>query len=302
MSLPHILLVDDSDAVLAFETKVLEGRYTLSSASNGVEALEKVRRLKPDAMLLDLSLPDLGGREVLSALRGDPAFLHLPVLIVTSESHREVELLAAGASGFLAKPLHNDQLLSAVDRVLTAAAERVRQTGLTAVFLGVGDLEIGVPLLSVDRVIMQPATSPLAGGPSFLSQMFVFEGEPLGILDLAARLGVAHRLPFVDRKLIVLDRLHVPFAIQVDSVEDPEEFEARAVRLPGPLGFEGQGALGELVAAVVLTERGLRPVIDPRALVSRRALRELPGIVRQLAQQTFGDLDRLALESPESTP
>jgi CheY-like chemotaxis protein/chemotaxis signal transduction protein len=302
VSLPHLLLVDDSEAVLSFETKVLEGRYALSVAHNGLEALAKVQEIRPDAMLLDLSMPDLGGREVLQALRADKAFVHLPVLIVTSESHREQELLAAGANGFLPKPLRNEALLSAVDRLLTEAAERARQSGLSVVFLGIGELEIGIPLLSVERVLMQPATTPLAGGPSFLSQMFVFEGEPLGILDLGVRLGIPHRSALVERKLVILDRVLVPFAIQVDTVEDPEDFEAAAVRLPGPLGFQGQGGLGELVAAVVQTDRGLRPVIDPRALVSRRALRELPRVVRELAGKSFGELEaRPALGSKESS-
>ncbi len=291
MSLPHLLLVDDSDAVLAFETKVLEGRYALSTARNGIEALEKIPQLRPQAVLLDLSMPDLGGKEVLVALRGDPAFHHLPVLIVTSEAHREAELMAAGATAFLPKPLRQDALLSAVDRLLEEAAERARQAGLTAVFLRIGDLEVGVPLLSVERVVLQPATAPLAGGPTFLSQMFVFEGEPLGVLDLAARLGVQHQSPLLDRKLVIFNRGLVPFAIQVDGIEDPEDFDAKAVRLPGALGFEGQGALGSLVTAVVNTERGLRPILDPRALVSPRALRELPALVRELAQKSFGDLD-----------
>jgi chemotaxis signal transduction protein len=225
------------------------------------------------------------------------------VLIVTSEAHREAELKAAGASDFLAKPLRAESLLSAVDGVLAAAAERLRKSGLNAVFLRIGDLEIGVQLLSVERVLMQPATAPLAGGPSYLSQMFVFEGEPLGVLDLGARLGVTHAVPLVERKLVIFDRTQVPFAVQVDGVEDPEEIEPQAVRLPGPMGLDGQGGLGELVAAVIQTERGLRPVIDPRALVSRRALRELPELVRSLAHKSFGALDAApALERHEPLP
>jgi len=134
-------------------------------------------------------------------------------------------------------------------------------------------------------VLLQPATSRLPGGPAYLRQMFVYEGEPLGLLDLAARLGLEHAVPFVDRKLVIFDRSVVPFALQVDQIEDPEDLEPADIRLPNQLGLENQGALGELLAAVVRTEKGTRAVIDPRALLSRQALRELPALVHAIGMR-----------------
>jgi len=295
LSLPHLLLVDDSEAVLAFETAVLSGHYELTRATNGLEALEKMRRERPQAVLLDLSMPNLGGAEVLLRMRADANLAGIPVLVVTSELAREDELRRAGAQGFLGKPLRAEGLLAEVGRILDAATDRARQGSLSVLFLSVGGLELGVPLLAVERVLLQPATSYLPGGPAYLRQMFIYQGEPLGLLDLAARLGLEHGVPFVDRKLVIFDRTVVPFALQVDQIEDPEDLEPADVRLPSQLGLENQGALGELLAAVVRTAKGTRAVIDPRALVSRRALRELPALVRSIALRPLPEASQKAL-------
>jgi len=66
-----------------------------------------------------------------------------------------------------------------------------------------------------------------------------------------------------------------------------EDLEPADVRLPNQLGFQDQETLGELLAAVVRTDKGTRAVIDPRALLSRRALHELPELVRQLGQSAL---------------
>ncbi len=290
MSLPHLLLVDDSEAILAFETAVLGAHYELTTAVNGLEALEKMRRERPQAVLLDLSMPTLGGADVLASLRADRELAAIPVLVVSSELKREDEMRKAGAQGFLGKPLRADRLLAEVARVLEEAADQARRGSLSVLFLTAGGLELGVPLLAVQRVLLQPATSRLPGGPTYLRQMFVYEGEPLGLLDLAVRLGLEHSVPFVDRKVVIFDRAVVPFALQVDQIEDPEDLEPGDIRLPHQLGFEDQGALGELLAAVVRTDKGTRAVIDPRALLSRRALRELPELARKLRQAQLPDL------------
>src|SRR5690349_4170322 len=105
MSLPHLLLVDDSDAIIAFERAALSGHYILSSATNGREALEKASQLLPDAILLDLSMPVMGGDEVLRHLKASSALKSIPVIIISSEKIRAEQCLAAGAEAFLEKPL-----------------------------------------------------------------------------------------------------------------------------------------------------------------------------------------------------
>ena len=88
MSLWHLLLVDDSEAVLAFEKAALAGHYQVSTAVDGRDALLKVAQLKPAAVLLDLSMPGMDGDEVLARMRADPQLARIPVIIVSSEKQR----------------------------------------------------------------------------------------------------------------------------------------------------------------------------------------------------------------------
>jgi CheY-like chemotaxis protein len=114
VSLPSLLLVDDSDAILALERAILSGHYTIHTASNGREALEKVGRLHPEAVLLDLSMPEMDGDEVLQRMKADPSTSGIPVIIISSESSRAEACLALGAELFLAKPFRADELLDVV--------------------------------------------------------------------------------------------------------------------------------------------------------------------------------------------
>ncbi|MFH0901200.1 MAG: response regulator [Pseudomonadota bacterium] len=204
MSLPLLLLVDDSEAVLAFEQAALSGRYSFCTAHNGKEALQKLGKVRPAAILLDLSMPEMGGMEFLARVRQDPELGTVPVLVVTSEKARQEECLRAGASGFLQKPLRSGELLSTVEKVL--AVRVAKESYRTALFVKIGPLEIGLPLEQVRMVVHQPATLPLPGlSTSCASEYFDLYGQPVGIIDLARRLGVTHAASLVDRKLVVIE-------------------------------------------------------------------------------------------------
>ena len=138
MSLPSLLLVDDSDAILALERAILTGHYTLHTASNGREALEKVGRVAPAAVLLDLSMPEMDGDEVLQRLKADPATQDIPVIIISSEKARAEACLGLGAEAFLAKPFRAEDLLAKVGEALASARRRARTGALLVLRLAVG--------------------------------------------------------------------------------------------------------------------------------------------------------------------
>lgn len=116
VTLHDVLLVEDSfaDVVLmeeAFEAVVKHLR--LSQVGDGAQALAFLRRegryaaaARPKLMLLDLNMPRLNGFEVLSALRADPVWRSLPVLVLsTSQDEGDVErAYALGANAYLSKP------------------------------------------------------------------------------------------------------------------------------------------------------------------------------------------------------
>jgi CheY-like chemotaxis protein/chemotaxis signal transduction protein len=280
VSLPHLLLVDDSEAVLAFQKAALSGHYAVSTATNGREALAKVPQIDPAAILLDLSMPEMDGDEVLAHLQDDPALRRIPVIIISSEKLRAEACLKNGAKAFLPKPIRAQELLPLVERVLEDARAAARAGNVAALFVSVGKIEVGFPLDSVRNVLHQTATKPLPLGPSYLTQMIELHGEPVAVLDLARRLGVEHAQPLLERKLVVVERDGARIAVCVDEVRDPEELAAGDVTPNDRLGGSQHGALREALLGVAKTPRGALPLIDPRALVSRELLRKLASGLR----------------------
>lgn len=109
----RVLVVDDSQLSAQTMGWMLESiGHAPTLAYSGSEALAKARELKPDAILLDIGLPDMDGYEVCRTLRGDPA-LHRATLIAqtgwTQAQHRkEAEL--AGFHHYLVKPVKLEEL------------------------------------------------------------------------------------------------------------------------------------------------------------------------------------------------
>ncbi len=280
MSLPHLLLVDDSESVLAFEKAALAGHYVVSTAVNGRDALIKVSQLRPAAVLLDLSMPEMDGDEVLAQMQKDAQLALIPVIIVSSEKQRAEACLRGGARAFLAKPIRAQDLLPVVGKVLEAARREERAGSLAVLFVDVAGVELGLPLDSVRSVMHQPATRQLPFGPAYLDEMLEVYGEPVLVLDLARRMGMEHRASIDERKLVVVDWGEQRLAISVDDVRDPEELPREQLLPREAIAGTQHGPLREALLAVVRTGRGAIPVIDPRALASRKLLGELSQALR----------------------
>lgn len=90
MEKKKVLIVDDDDAFLkAMKVRLETSGYEVIAASNGKEGLEKVEAKHPDAVLLDIMMPDINGLEVLRQIRSrDP---HLPVFMLTAYSSAEMK-------------------------------------------------------------------------------------------------------------------------------------------------------------------------------------------------------------------
>lgn len=119
-----VLVVDDSSYARRVHRKILEsGGHTVVEAASGLGALEAFGLERPDLVVLDLSMEDVGGIEVLRQLRemdGDAR-----VIVVSADVQRStaLELQQAKVSAVLAKPVRNEDLLLCVDSVVKAASE-----------------------------------------------------------------------------------------------------------------------------------------------------------------------------------
>lgn len=114
-----ILVVDDSSYARRIHRRILEsGGYAVIEATSGMEALERYFLERPELVLLDLSMEDIGGLEVLGKLREmDPG---ARVVIVSADVQRSTERLAeeGGALAFVGKPVVSEQLLARVGDLL----------------------------------------------------------------------------------------------------------------------------------------------------------------------------------------
>ncbi len=117
----RILIVEDKANSRELLRTVLEQQgYSVTEAQDGDEALSMVRQQAPDLVLMDLQIPARNGFDVLQEIRKDASLAHLPVVAVTANAmpgDRE-KVLAAGFTGYIAKPVAIAHLRSEVSRLL----------------------------------------------------------------------------------------------------------------------------------------------------------------------------------------
>jgi len=115
-TLPLVLLVEDNADNLLTLKALLSGSYRLAEAVDGVSGLDLARRLKPDLIFLDSTMPGQSGSETLAALRQDSSLCHIPVIVITARAMKgDRELfLAEGFDGYVSKPVDRAVLLKAI--------------------------------------------------------------------------------------------------------------------------------------------------------------------------------------------
>jgi len=119
-----ILVIDDEDDIRRISRLALErvGGMEVVDAASGVVGIEKAVADSPDAILLDVMMPERDGPETLSLLKSDPRTAHIPVIFLTAKAMApEVERLRAlGAKGVLTKPFDPMSLAASVRAILGA--------------------------------------------------------------------------------------------------------------------------------------------------------------------------------------
>jgi DNA-binding response OmpR family regulator len=118
-----LMIVDDDPQLMRVLSMFfdLEG-YHVIQARHGREALDLLQEYSPDLILLDLMMPEVGGEEVVRQIRANRKLSHLPVVIFTAAETRAEELMAAGATYFIAKPFSLDGLRDTVEEAIRSAS------------------------------------------------------------------------------------------------------------------------------------------------------------------------------------
>ena len=127
VSLAQVLVVDDSKVMRDMVTACLRPSpaLTVSHASSGLEAIEKLSLQPFDVMVLDLNMPDIGGIEVLEFVRSQDKLRTLPIIVVTTRGDEasRAKAVAAGATRYMTKPFSPVAILDEVS-ALVASPDR----------------------------------------------------------------------------------------------------------------------------------------------------------------------------------
>jgi two-component system chemotaxis response regulator CheY len=120
-----ILVVDDSTSmVMSLKATLTMNGFLVETAGDGKLALEKLNSgIKPDLILTDINMPNMGGLELIKNVRALPNFRFTPMLTLTTESDpgKKEEAKRSGATGWLVKPIDGNELIKVIRRVLPGA-------------------------------------------------------------------------------------------------------------------------------------------------------------------------------------
>ncbi len=114
MPVRKVLVVDDAKAdLMNLEKIVSDAGYLVSSASGGAQAVEKAKADKPDAILMDVNMPEIDGFQATRTLQGSPDTKSIPVIFVTAKDQKADRTWAQmlGAKGYVTKPYSAQQIL-----------------------------------------------------------------------------------------------------------------------------------------------------------------------------------------------
>ncbi len=210
------LIVDDEPVarrVLREELEAVGDVEIVGEADNGMAALDQIAGRQPDLVLLDLQMPGMGGFEVIRKIR---AITHMPVIvIVTAYDKYALEAFEAGAIDYLLKPVRQDRLAQAVERVKRIsgreAAERLARLQEIA--------EPAAPGRRLKKIVGK------AGAEYFLlnaDEIFAFqaEGDMVWISTARKRYMATQTLKVLEERLrsANFQRIHRNALVNVDHV------------------------------------------------------------------------------------
>ena len=116
----RVMLVDDHDVIrfgLRSFLDTQEGIEVVAEASNGLEAIERAKEINPDVILMDITMPIMDGLTATQHLKQTCPNCHVLALTVHEDKEYFIQMLAAGASGYITKQAASDELVMAIDAV-----------------------------------------------------------------------------------------------------------------------------------------------------------------------------------------
>lgn len=119
-----ILIIDDVKAnVDLLEAMLVNFKFIFFKAYGGKEGLELAKKERPNLILLDIMMPDFNGFQVCEALRQDPSFTSVPIIMVTAKDTDDdiIKSLEKGADDYIIKPVKKEDLIKKINSLLVKA-------------------------------------------------------------------------------------------------------------------------------------------------------------------------------------
>lgn len=113
----HVLLIEDErNIVEAIKFILSREGWHVDTHAKGLDAIDAIRRVRPDVVVLDVMLPGKSGHDILREMKADPDLAGLPVLMLTARGHSRDRQMAeeAGVSCFMTKPFANADVVTAI--------------------------------------------------------------------------------------------------------------------------------------------------------------------------------------------
>jgi signal transduction histidine kinase/ActR/RegA family two-component response regulator len=120
---PFVLVVDDNADMRDYMQRLLEKKYFVETAPNGVAALHKIHVRRPDLVVSDIMMPVMDGIQLLNEVKGNPSIAAMPVILVSARAGEEAKITGfdTGADDYLTKPFSAKELIARVQAQLNIA-------------------------------------------------------------------------------------------------------------------------------------------------------------------------------------
>jgi len=116
-----ILIVDDEVGILeVLEFILRDAGFSVKNALNGQDALARLEEVAPDLVILDYMMPILDGNGVIRAMRADPKYSAVPIILTSALHERTIKKSCDGYQAFLRKPYKTERLLEEIARLLNS--------------------------------------------------------------------------------------------------------------------------------------------------------------------------------------
>lgn len=319
---PSILLADDNADMREHVRHILGFRYDVVAACDGRAALEEARRVKPDLILSDVMMPQLGGFDLLHELRADPRTVDIPVILLSARAGEEArtEGMGSGADDYLTKPFSARELLARISAHLRlvrlrreAAANADRDSRLLSAIVDSSD----------DAIISKDLNGVITSWNKSAERLFGFTaeeavGQPVASLlippdrqdeepVILARLRSGQRVDHFETVRRRKDGTLLDISLTISPVRDAQGVIIGASKIARDIGYRKrterldreQTRLLEMIASgrpfddclIALTEAvdRLRPGAHAGVLVASRNAKTLAEIFSAHLPAAFGE-------------